>query len=175
MRKRTTATCRGHILYRVQVDQFRDKGIDKPKLRELIGRGKLKWNFRHAIFIQIVAIDGWGISCEIALIWVSLDFTDDQSTLVQVITWANVDPDLCRHMASLSHNELISVSKSPCQASVKSCRSERNKHRISLTGDVTHLFQQSLTKWFTMVRTKPLSELYWVLPSELNIPKYATK
>ena len=28
---------------------------------------------------------GWGISCEIALIWMSLDFTDDQSTLVQVM------------------------------------------------------------------------------------------
>ena len=24
----------------------------------------------------------------------------------QAITWANVDPDLCRHMASLGHNEL---------------------------------------------------------------------
>ena len=45
----------------------------------------------------------------------SLDFTDDQSTLVQewlgavrqqAITWANVDPDLCRHMVSLDHNEL---------------------------------------------------------------------
>ena len=32
-------------------------------------------------------IDGWGISCEIALIWMSLDFTDDQSTLVQVMAW----------------------------------------------------------------------------------------
>ena len=42
----------------------------------------------------------------------SLDLTDDKSTLVQVmawqqaITWANVDPDLCRHMASLGPNEL---------------------------------------------------------------------
>ena len=44
-----------------------------------------------------------------------LDLTDDKSTLVQVmlgairqqaITWANVDPDLCRHVASLGHNEL---------------------------------------------------------------------
>ena len=44
----------------------------------------------------------------------SLDFTDDQSKLVQVmacvvrqqaITWGNVDPDLCHHMASLGHNE----------------------------------------------------------------------
>ena len=32
-------------------------------------------------------IDGWDISCEIALIWMSLDFTDDQSTLVQVMAW----------------------------------------------------------------------------------------
>ena len=32
-------------------------------------------------------IDGWGICSEIALIWMSLDFTDDQSTLVQVMAW----------------------------------------------------------------------------------------
>ena len=32
-------------------------------------------------------IDGWGMSYEIALIWMSLDFTDDQSTLVQVMAW----------------------------------------------------------------------------------------
>ena len=47
-----------------------------------------------------------------------LDSTDDKSTLVQVrlgaikqqaITWANVDWDLWRHMASLGHNELISI------------------------------------------------------------------
>ena len=24
----------------------------------------------------------------------------------QAITWANVDPDLCRHMVSLGHNDL---------------------------------------------------------------------
>ena len=60
-------------------------------------------------------VDGWGIFCEIALIWMSLDLTDDQSTLVQVmvcavgqqaITWANADPDLSRDMAPLGHNEL---------------------------------------------------------------------
>ena len=32
-------------------------------------------------------IDGWGISGESVLIWMSLDFTDDQSTLVQVMAW----------------------------------------------------------------------------------------
>ena len=45
----------------------------------------------------------------------SMDLTDDKSTLVQVmvgavrqhaITWANIDLDLCRHMASLGLNEL---------------------------------------------------------------------
>ena len=43
---------------------------------------------------------------KLPLIRMSLDFTDDQSTLVQVINWANVDTDLCRHMALLSHSEL---------------------------------------------------------------------
>ena len=76
--------------------------------------GKFEWNYRHVIFKQILVIDVWGIPCEIALILMSLDFTDDQSTLVQVmvgavrqqaITWANVDQDLCCHMASLGQNE----------------------------------------------------------------------
>ena len=49
--------------------------------------GKFKWKFRHVIFKPILVIDGWGISCEISPIWMSLDFTDDQSTLVQVMAW----------------------------------------------------------------------------------------
>ena len=35
----------------------------------------------------ILVIDDWCISCEIAIRWISLDFTDDQSTLVQVMAW----------------------------------------------------------------------------------------
>ena len=38
---------------------------------------------------QILVIDGWGICCEIALIWMSLDFTDEKSTLVQVMAWCH--------------------------------------------------------------------------------------
>ena len=49
--------------------------------------GKFARNFRQVIFKQILVTDGWGISCEIALIWKSLGFTDDQSTLVQVMAW----------------------------------------------------------------------------------------
>ena len=54
---------------------------------KLIGPGEFECNFRNVIFKRILVIDGWGISCEIALIWMSLDFTDDQSTLVQVMAW----------------------------------------------------------------------------------------
>ena len=39
--------------------------------------GKFEWNFRYVIFKRILMIDGWGICCENALIWMSLDFTDD--------------------------------------------------------------------------------------------------
>ena len=49
--------------------------------------GKFEWNFRYVIFKWILVSNGWGISFEIVLIWMSLDFTDDQSTLVQVMAW----------------------------------------------------------------------------------------
>ena len=74
-------------------------------------------NFEQIIFKQNLAIDGRSISCEIVLRWMSVEFTDDKSTLVQVmacrrqqaITWAMIDPDLCRPMVSLDHNYLINV------------------------------------------------------------------
>ena len=52
---------------------------------------------------------------EIALRWMPPDLTDDKSTSVQVMAWcrqatshylSNVDPDLCRQIASLGLNEL---------------------------------------------------------------------
>ena len=54
--------------------------------------GRFEWNFRHVLFKLMFVIDGWGILCEIALIWMSLDFTDDQSTLVQVMAWSRQAP-----------------------------------------------------------------------------------
>ena len=42
-------------------------------------------------------------------------FINDKSAFVlgavrqHAITWANVDPDLCRYMASLGHNKLNSI------------------------------------------------------------------
>ena len=58
-----------------------------PSSINSLALGKFEWNFRHVILKQILVIDGWGISCEIALIWMSLHFTDDQSTVVQVMAW----------------------------------------------------------------------------------------
>ena len=49
--------------------------------------GKFEWNFRYLILQIITVIYGWGISCEFTLRWMSLDLTDDKSTLVQVMAW----------------------------------------------------------------------------------------
>ena len=51
--------------------------------------GEYEWNFKYVIFKGILVTDGWGISCEIALIWMSLNLTDDQSVLVQVMAWCH--------------------------------------------------------------------------------------
>ena len=48
--------------------------------------GKFELNF-IVIFKVILVIDGWSISCQIALRWMSLDPTDDKSTLVPVLAW----------------------------------------------------------------------------------------
>ena len=49
--------------------------------------GRFEWNFRYVVFKWNLMIDSLGISCEIAPILLSLDFTGDQSTLVQVMAW----------------------------------------------------------------------------------------
>ena len=51
--------------------------------------GKFEWNFRYLIFKIISVIDGWGISCELGHKWMSLDLTDDKSSLVQVMAWCH--------------------------------------------------------------------------------------
>ena len=49
--------------------------------------GRFQIEFRLAIFRLILVKDGWGIPYEIALRWMPLDLTDDESTLVQVMAW----------------------------------------------------------------------------------------
>ena len=76
---------------------------------------RFKVNFRWVIFKLILVVNGWGISCGTALIWVSLDHTYDKSTLVQVMAWC--------HMTSLGHNELIYPSEVDQVIVAKSMRS----------------------------------------------------
>ena len=61
--------------------------VNKRGLNSLAPGKFFLWNFSHIIFKQILVIDGWVISCELALGWMSLDLTDDKSTLVQVMAW----------------------------------------------------------------------------------------
>ena len=71
-------------------------------------------NCIQVIFKLLSIIGGQVISCETVVRWMSLDLSGDKATLVQVMAWchqttshylANVDPDLCRHMASLNRHE----------------------------------------------------------------------
>ena len=52
------------------------------------------WDLNDFLFFkQNSVIDGWGILCDIGINWLSLNFTDDKSTLVQVMDW-------CRQVVS---------------------------------------------------------------------------
>ena len=61
-------------------------GDQKMEVNSLVP-GKSEGNFRYLIFQIISVIDGWAISCELALICMSLDLTDGKSTLDQVMAW----------------------------------------------------------------------------------------
>ena len=54
--------------------------------------GRFGWDFREVIFKLHFVIAGWGISNEVAIRWMSLDFADDKSTLVQVMAWCHQAP-----------------------------------------------------------------------------------
>ena len=51
--------------------------------------GRFESNLRKVIFKLILMIGDWGIFCKIALKWMSMDLTDDKSTLVQVMAWCH--------------------------------------------------------------------------------------
>ena len=60
-----------------------------PVCINLLAPGKFEWNFWSLIFQIISVIDGWGIFCELAHRWISLNLTNDKSTLVQVMAWCH--------------------------------------------------------------------------------------
>ena len=49
--------------------------------------GKFEWNFRHVMFKQILGIDGWDISCEIILVWISLFYLLTEITHHDILSW----------------------------------------------------------------------------------------
>ena len=51
--------------------------------------GRFDWDFKEVIFKLHLVTDGWGISNEVAIRWMSQDFTKDKSTLVQVLAWCH--------------------------------------------------------------------------------------
>ena len=66
-----------------QPQQHKGQHIDLNSLAP----GRFSWRFRWVIFMLILVIDDWCMSCEIAIRWIQLDLTDDKSTLVQVMAW----------------------------------------------------------------------------------------
>ena len=72
---------------------------------------------KYMVVNLVLVIDGWSISCEITLRWLSLDLTDDKSSLVQIMTWCcqatrhypnQCCSHVCHRIVSLGQNELIS-------------------------------------------------------------------
>ena len=55
-----------------------------------VALGRFELNFRSVIFKLILVINGQGSSCEIAISWFSLELTDDEATLVQVMAWCHL-------------------------------------------------------------------------------------
>ena len=61
--------------------------VDSQFTINSLAPGKFELNVRYLILQIISVTDGWGISYELALRWMSLVLTDDKSTLVQVMAW----------------------------------------------------------------------------------------
>ena len=59
----------------------------RPQSVNSLAPGRFEWKFRYLIFQIISVTDVWVIFCELAFRWMSLDLTDDESTLVQVMAW----------------------------------------------------------------------------------------
>ena len=77
----------GHYMSQCWPKSILPYGATRPAGVNSLAPGRFQRNFRHVIFKQIVVIDDWGISCEIAPTWKPQDLTDDESTLVWVMAW----------------------------------------------------------------------------------------
>ena len=76
--------------------------------------GECYSNFKYLISKHIIQIGILGTLCNIALRWMPQNLTNEKCfrewldpVRQQVITWVNVNPELCRQMVPLGHSELI--------------------------------------------------------------------
>ena len=77
---------------------------------------------------------------------ISMDFSADKSTMVQVNAWANADTVVYSHIASLGHNELIiTVNKLSCRQHVSDCTSHGPVHRCLVTDPLSNVFYPNIT------------------------------
>ena len=75
----------------------------------LLSAGRFELSWTNNVKVILVA-DGWGISYEITLKWLSLDFTDDKLTWFQVKAW-------CRQARSHYLSQYCPRSMPPCGVS----------------------------------------------------------
>ena len=63
------------------------------RLVNSLAHGGFQFNFSRWVIFKLILLNcGWGISYEIALTWMPLNFTDHMSTLVQVMAWCHQAP-----------------------------------------------------------------------------------
>ena len=60
--------------------------VTRPQWVNSLNPERFGWNLDR-VFKLISMINGWGIYCQIALRWMSLDLTDNKSSLFQVMAW----------------------------------------------------------------------------------------
>ena len=102
---------------------------------------------------------------------ISMDFSADKSTMVEVNAWANADTVVYSHIASLGHNELIiTVNKLSCRQQVSDCTSHGPVHRCLVTDPLSNFFiqtSQSLSHdgiiWISiiMINVRIMCRLKW--------------
>ena len=107
-----------HITYVINHNLYILWIIIFPHIDNTQSPGKYGSNLKSVISKHMLQIKFMSNSCEIALYQMPQNTFDDKPTLVQVmaccltawrqqaITWANVDPDLCHHIASQGHHQL---------------------------------------------------------------------
>ena len=85
----------GHIRSRHPVKNARTLSLTLNSLSP----GRCEWS-KFQTNLKWSMAEGWGISYWIGLRWMSLDLTDDKSTLIQVMAWCHQATSRCLNQCS---------------------------------------------------------------------------